>query len=82
MLEEGGIPRTHFKVYDAGKEIGYVTSGGMLPTAGYIGAMAYVPTSYKAGAQLQIEIRGRMLNAEIIKKPFYKGTAGKKREYV
>ena len=80
MLEEGGIPRTHFKVYDAGKEIGYVTSGGMLPTAGYIGAMAYVPTAYKAGMQLQVEIRGRILNAEIIKKPFYKGTAGKKRE--
>ncbi|MBP6927397.1 MAG: glycine cleavage system aminomethyltransferase GcvT [Caldisericia bacterium] len=80
MLEEGGIPRSHFKVFDGSTEIGFVTSGGMLPTAGYVGAMAYVPTTYKVGTKVSVEIRGRKLAAEIIKKPFYKGTSGKKRE--
>jgi aminomethyltransferase len=80
MLEEGGVPRTHYKIYDGSTEVGFVTSGGMLPTAGYIGAMAYVPTNYKVGTRLQVETRGKLLACEIIKKPFYKGTAGAKRE--
>ena len=80
MLEEGGIPRSHFKVFDGDKEIGNTTSGGPLLTAGYIGAMAYVPNAYKVGAKVQVEVRGKKLNAEIIKKPFYKGTAGQVRE--
>ncbi len=80
MLEQGGIPRSHFKVFDGSTEVGFVTSGGMLPTAGYIGAMAYVPANYKVGTHVQIEIRGNKVAAEIIKKPFYKGTAGVKRD--
>jgi aminomethyltransferase len=80
MLEEGGIPRSHFKVFDGDNEIGFTTSGGPLLTAGYVGAMAYVPNAYKVGAKVQVEIRGRKLQAEIIKKPFYKGTAGQVRE--
>jgi aminomethyltransferase len=80
MLEEGGIPRSHFKVFDGDREIGHTTSGGPLLTVGYIGAMAYVPTTYKIGMNVQVEIRGKKLNAEIIKKPFYKGTAGQVRE--
>jgi glycine cleavage system T protein (aminomethyltransferase) len=82
LLDKGGVPRHGYKVFDDEKEIGFITSGGMLPNAGYIGAMAYVPfgKGYKSGATVQIDIRGKKLQAEIIKKPFYKGTAGKVRE--
>lgn len=82
MLDKGGIPRHEYKVFDGEKEIGFITSGGMLPSAGYVGAMAYVPfgKGYMSGENIQVDIRGKKLQAEIIKKPFYKGTAGKVRK--
>ncbi|HOO97059.1 MAG TPA: glycine cleavage system aminomethyltransferase GcvT [Caldisericia bacterium] len=82
MIDKGGVPRHEHKVFDGDKEIGFITSGGMLPNAGYIGAMAYVPFGggYKTGKVVQVEIRDKKLNAEIIKKPFYKGTAGQVRQ--
>lgn len=84
LLDKGGIPRNGFKVFnEAGdEEIGFITSGGLIPSAGYIGAMAYLPfgKGFKTGIHVKVEIRGKLLKAEIIKKPFYKGTAGKVRE--
>jgi len=83
LLDKGGIPRHGFDVFNekADDKIGFVTSGGLIPSTGYIGAMAYLPfgKGYKTGKHVKIEIRGKMLDAEIIKKPFYKGTAGKVR---
>ena len=35
--------------------------------------MAYLPSEFsKPGTPLQIEVRGRLFPAEVVKKPFYK----------
>jgi aminomethyltransferase len=60
---------------------GVVTSGGFAPTLNAPVAMGYVPGKAAApGARVTIELRGRALEAEIVKTPFvphrYARTAG------
>ncbi len=53
--------------------VGTVTSGGVAPTVGGAIGLAYVPKSMAAvGAPLRLSQRGRVLEAEQIKGPFYK----------
>jgi aminomethyltransferase len=50
---------------------GVVTSGGFGPTVEAPIAMGYVPfAASKAGTEVQIEVRGRALDAEVVKTPF------------
>jgi aminomethyltransferase len=73
MLEKRDIARDHMPVVQDGKEIGFVTSGGPSPTCGVNLGLAYVPTELaKLGGRIQIELRGRAVEAEIIPTPFYK----------
>lgn len=65
-----GIARDGAKVYANGSEIGTVTSGTMSPTLGVAIAMALVPANF-AEDTLEIELRGKMIPAEVIKLPFY-----------
>lgn len=68
-----GIAREDCEIYDGNALIGEVTSGTLLPTAGYAGAMALVDARYKkAGTAVEVDIRGRRVSAEIVKLPFYK----------
>jgi aminomethyltransferase len=72
-LEKRDIVRDHMPVVQDGKEIGFVTSGGPSPTCGFNLGLAYVPTELaKLGGRIQIELRGRAVDAEIIPTPFYK----------
>lgn len=72
-LEKRDIARDHMPVVEAGKQIGHVTSAAPSPTCGFNLGLAYVPTgSAKVGGRIQIEIRGRAVDAEIIPTPFYK----------
>ena len=73
MLDRG-IARDGYKVFDADtKEIGVVTSGSHAPFLKKNIALAYVPPSHAAeGAQLNVEIRGKMERAKIVPTPFYK----------
>jgi aminomethyltransferase len=75
-----GIPRTHLNILsnDASatsdaNSIGTVTSGTHSPTVdGGIG-MGYVEQKYSAiGTQIVIDVRGRLVEAEIVEMPFYK----------
>ena len=68
-----GIAREECPVYDGEKQIGVVTSGTHCPWLGQAVAMAMVEASYKEpGTVVQVDVRGRKIEAEVIKTPFYK----------
>lgn len=68
-----GAPRTHCKVFVDGKEVGVVTSGAFSPTLQQNIGLALIDREYAGvGKPLQIEIRGKLIEAEQVKTPFYK----------
>ncbi len=72
-----GIVREGAKVYFNDAEIGITTSGTYAPYLNYAIAMAIIDVSHSAlGTVLQIDVRGRMISAEIVKLPFYKKNQG------
>lgn len=72
-IGRSGAPRTHCKVLVDGNEVGYVTSGAFSPTLQKNIGLALIDRDYAgAGKPLQIEIRGKLVDGEQIKTPFYK----------
>lgn len=70
---ERGIAREHYAIFHNGEKVGEVTSGTPSPTTGKNIGMGYVPVELKApGTELEIEMRGRMIKAVVVKLPFYK----------
>ena len=68
-----GIARQDHKVIIAGEDVGKVTSGTWSPTFETALGMAYVPSDLASpGAQIDLEVRGRLLEARIVELPFYK----------
>ncbi len=69
-----GIARGESAVFAAdGREIGLTTSGTMSPYLKKAIAMAMVDKAYaKVGTKVEIDVRGRKLQAELVKMPFYK----------
>jgi len=66
-----GIPRAGMNVLDQnGAVIGEVTSGTFSPTLKIGIALALVKPEFKLGAEVQIDIRGRMSSGQIEKLPF------------
>jgi aminomethyltransferase len=68
-LIDKGVLRSHQKVVTPHGE-GEVTSGTFSPTLGFSIAMARVPREVKAGDAVQVDIRGRLLAAQVVKMPF------------
>jgi aminomethyltransferase len=67
------FPRAGCVVWVEGKRAGEVTSGGFSPSLDCGIALAYVDAEYaKRGAEFEIEIRDRMVDASLVKGPFYK----------
>ncbi|MBN1394458.1 MAG: glycine cleavage system aminomethyltransferase GcvT [Pirellulales bacterium] len=65
-------PRQGCPIIAGGKPVGEVTSGTHSPTLGRPIAMGYVPPEHaQTGTKLQIDIRGRMEDAEVVELPFY-----------
>ena len=55
-----------------GANVGLVTSGGHGPALNAPIAMAYVPVALAAdGTRLQVEVRGRLLDATVVPMPFF-----------
>ena len=53
--------------------MGVVTSGTHCPWLGQAVALALVDAAYKEpGASLQVDVRGRRVEAEVVRTPFYK----------
>jgi aminomethyltransferase len=73
-MVERGIARDGYKVLDdAGREIGYVTSGSYAPFLKKNIALAYVPPEFaNIGSTVKVEIRGQGVHAKVVPTPFYK----------
>ena len=69
-----GIARHGYPIVgDSGEHIGVVTSGSPGPTVGKNIGLGYVPADRsKIGTQLGIEIRGKTIDAVVVKTPFYR----------
>jgi aminomethyltransferase len=67
------IARHDYPIVMDGQPCGIVTSGTMSPTLGQAIALAYVPTEFaKLGQVVEVEIRGKLHPATVVKKPFYR----------
>ncbi|MCR5713744.1 MAG: glycine cleavage system aminomethyltransferase GcvT [Bacteroidales bacterium] len=71
-MTDKGIPRHGFPITDAeGRPVGQVTSGTMSPCLKEGIAMGYVEVPHDVpGSEVCIEIRGRLLRAAVVRKPF------------
>ena len=68
-----GIIREEAPIYAQGKQIGVSTSGTHCPYLGYPAAMALIEKEYaEPGTRLTALVRGREVEAEVVKLPFYK----------
>lgn len=67
-----GIARDHYIVKQGGKEIGYITSGSYSPTLDKNLGLAIVPVEVSIDDAVTVEIRGKDIEAKVVKTPFYK----------
>ncbi len=72
MIDKG-IPRHDYEIKDeSGIKIGVVTSGTQSPSLGKAIGMGYVNTdTIKQNKPIFVEVRGKLLQAKIVKTPFY-----------
>ena len=68
-LLDRGVLRSHQKVVTAAGE-GEITSGTFSPTLQTSIAMARLPRAVKVGDPVQVAVRGKLLNAQVVKMPF------------
>ena len=67
-----GIARHGHPICYDGRVIGEVTSGGPSPLLDRNIGLGYVPADFsEVGTRLQIDIRGRLVDAEVTSLPFY-----------
>jgi len=67
VLLDKGVLRNHQKVVTEAGE-GEITSGSFSPTLGKALALARVPAA--TGERAQVEVRGRLLDVQVVKPPF------------
>jgi aminomethyltransferase len=70
------VPRENYPVVAGGQPIGTVTSGTFSPTLEKPIAMAYVRPD-AVGAELAVDIRGRLEGARAVELPFYRRPSSK-----
>jgi aminomethyltransferase len=68
LLLDKGVLRNHQRVVAQGVGDGEITSGSFSPTLGRSIALARVPAA--TGDSCQVEIRGKLLAAKVVKPPF------------
>ncbi|MFN2517224.1 MAG: glycine cleavage system aminomethyltransferase GcvT [Pyrinomonadaceae bacterium] len=72
-VTERGIARDRQEVVIGNERLGRVTSGSPAPFLKKNIGMAYVPTKFANEAQpIQIDVRGKLVGAQVVKTPFYK----------
>jgi aminomethyltransferase len=70
-----GVARHGYAIQAApdGNKLGTITSGGPGPTVGKNIALGYVPIEHaEPGTRLLVDCRGKLVEAELVKGPFYK----------
>ena len=72
MLDKA-IPRSGYEVIHGGSSVGNVTSGTMSPSLKKGIGIGYIDKSYyEIGANIKIDVRGKLKQAQIVQAPFYK----------
>lgn len=72
-VTDRGIARDHQDVVIGDQRVGQVTSGSPAPYLKKNIGLAYVPTEFSGvGQEIKIDVRGRLVAAQIVKAPFYK----------
>ncbi|MEV9639298.1 glycine cleavage system aminomethyltransferase GcvT [Mammaliicoccus sciuri] len=72
MIDKG-IPRTGYKVFSDGLEIGQVTTGTQSPTLKKNIGFALLAIDYtELGTEVEVEVRAKRLKAKVVETPFYK----------
>lgn len=67
-----GFPRHGYPILTDGRAVGVVTSGTVSPSLGWGVAMGYVPPELaKPDTALQIDVRGKAVDALVQRPPFY-----------
>jgi len=69
QLLDRGVMRAHMSVLTA-HGLGEITSGTMSPTLGYSIAFARLPSSVVIGDQVEVDIRGKQVQARVCKRLF------------
>jgi aminomethyltransferase len=69
VLLDRGVLRGHQQVHTA-TGVGEITSGSFSPTLNKSIALARLPKEVQVGDSVQVEIRGKMLAAKVVKYPF------------
>ena len=72
MHERRHIPRAHYPVFSGNQLVGEVTSGTFSPVLSTGVALAYIrpPDAVDVGETVEVDIRGRRGEAEVVRPPF------------
>ena len=68
VLRDKGVLRNHQKVFIDGLEAGEITSGSFAPTLQK--SIAFARVSANVGSQCKVEVRNKLLDADVVKPPF------------
>lgn len=72
-MKDKGIARDEYDVYIDDQKVGVVTSGSPAPFLKKNIGLAFVPVEFaNPGREIKIDVRGKLLTAEIVPTPFYK----------
>jgi aminomethyltransferase len=70
---ERGVMRAGYPLLHGGRPVGRLTSGGFSPTLGVSIGLGYLPPELAAaGTELEVDVRGKPLRAQVVPRPFYK----------
>jgi aminomethyltransferase len=76
MAGKSAPPRPQYPIWEAapgGRQLGAVASGTQSPSLGVGIGLGYVPPEYtRPGTAIEIEIRGRRAEAEVVSKPIFR----------
>lgn len=72
LLQERGILRAGYEIFDGEMPIGTLTSGGYSPILEKSIAQTYLPNIYDIGAEISVKIRGKLLKATVHELSFVK----------
>jgi aminomethyltransferase len=79
VTEPGAIPRHGTPVRSGTDVVGTVASGGISPTLQHGIALAFLPPALAGvGQQLQLDLRGRSVPAEVVRLPFLSSGAARR----
>ncbi len=72
-----GIPRAGMRVLVDGVDVGIVTSGTMSPMLKRGIALAWIDAGHaQVDAEVQLDVRGTLVDAQVVKRPFVRGSLG------